>query len=275
MAAATPSLAAEGLRLSAVLRRAGVPLLTGHAVVRAEGDGAVERAVVARIDGSGHAVKGTERILEVDAVCAGFGFLPSNELARTLGLAHRWDPALGQLAAVVDERGRSSLDGVWVAGDSGGTGGARMARAVGFLAGLDAARSLGRSIGDALLGQERAAARERSRSRRFQAALGSLFAAPRLVDQLAMPETLVCRCEEVPLGAVTASLEDGAAAIGAVKRVTRAGMGRCQGRYCASILAEVSARHSGKALAEEDWFAPAPPFKPIPVGVAAAAARTR
>ena len=34
----------------AELRRAGVPLLRGHAVVRAEGDGAVERAVVARID---------------------------------------------------------------------------------------------------------------------------------------------------------------------------------------------------------------------------------
>ena len=86
---------------------------------------------------------GSERAFEVDAVCVGFGFLPSNELARTLGLAHRFDERLGQLAAVVDERGRSSLDGVWVVGDGGGTGGAPLARAVGLLAGLDAARSLG------------------------------------------------------------------------------------------------------------------------------------
>jgi thioredoxin reductase len=270
MALATPALMAEGARLAAVIHRARVPVLTGWAVVRAEGDGAVERAVVARIDAAGRAVAGTERVFDVEAICAGYGFLPSNELARTLGAAHRFEPARGQLAAVVDGRGRSSLDGVWIAGDSGGTGGARLARAVGFLAGLDAARSLRRSPSTSLEGEEREAKRERDRSRRFQAALWGLFAAPRLVDQLALPDTLVCRCEEVSLAAVNASFADGAGAIGAVKRVTRAGMGRCQGRYCASILAAIAARRGAAELTEEDWFAPAPPFKPMPVAEAAA-----
>jgi NAD(P)H-nitrite reductase large subunit len=96
-------------------------------------------------------------------------------------------------------------------------------------------------------------------------ALGRLFEAPHLVDQLASPETLVCRCEEVTLRTVNASFDEGTAALGAVKRVTRAGMGRCQGRYCAPVLADLLARRSGSSLDEAEWFAPAPPFKPMPV----------
>ncbi len=128
MGLADPALMLLGARMALELRRAKVPLLRGHSVVRAEGDGAVERATIARIDAGGRPVHGSERTFEVDAVCVGFGFLPSNELARTLGAAHRFDERLGQLAAVVDHRGRSSLDDVWVVGDGGGTA-ARRSRA--------------------------------------------------------------------------------------------------------------------------------------------------
>jgi NADPH-dependent 2,4-dienoyl-CoA reductase/sulfur reductase-like enzyme len=268
MAAASPSLAMEGARYLGRLARARVPVLAGHAVVLAEGEGKVEQAVVSRIDRSGRPVPGSERAFAVDAVCAGFGFLPSNELARTLGLDHVFDPTLAQLVAVVDDRGRSSREDVWVVGDGAGTGGAHLARASGFLAGLDVARSLARDVPTALAAEEPSARRARARSRRFQAALGRLFTAPRLVDQLASPDTLVCRCEEVTLHAVEASFDEGAGALGAVKRMTRAGMGRCQGRYCAPVLAGLWARRSGVPLTEEDWFAPAPPFKPIPVAAA-------
>jgi len=271
MAAASPSLAAEGARYLGRLARARVPVLAGHAVVLAEGQGKVERAVVSRIDGSGRPVPGSDRTFEVDAVCAGFGFLPSNELARTLGVKHVFDPGLAQLVAVVDHHGRSSLEGVWVVGDGAGTGGAHLARASGLLAGIDAVRSLGRNVAPTVAAEEPSARRDRARSRRFQTALGRLFAAPRLADQLASPDTLVCRCEEVTLRAVEAAFDEGAGELGTVKRVTRAGMGRCQGRYCAPVLAELWARRSGLPLAEEHWFAPAPPFKPIPVATAAEA----
>jgi NADPH-dependent 2,4-dienoyl-CoA reductase/sulfur reductase-like enzyme len=272
MGAADPALMLQGARMALELRRAKVPLLRGHTVVRAEGERSVERATIARVDAAGRPKPGSERSFDVDAVCVGFGFLPTNELARTFGVAHRFDERLGQLAAVVDGHGRSSLDGVWIVGDGGGTGGAPLARAVGFLAGLDAVRSLGHAVAESR--EERAARRERDRSRRFQRGLNRLFAAPRLVDQLALPDTLVCRCEEVTLAAVEASFGDGAATMGAVKRVTRAGMGRCQGRYCAGVLADLSSRMTGLPMSENDWFAPAPPFKPIPVATAATGAAT-
>ena len=96
-------------------------------MTRAEGDGRVERATVARLDRAGRPVRETEQVFGVDAVCTGFGFLPSNELARSLGVEHLFDNALGQLVPVRDRDGRTSVDGVFVVGDSGGTGGARLA----------------------------------------------------------------------------------------------------------------------------------------------------
>ena len=256
MATTAPDLMRDGLGYLRTLRGARVPVLFGHSVVRAEGDGRVERAVVARLDAGGFPVPGSERAFDVDAVCAGYGFLPSNELARALGVEHVYDARKGQLAAVRGPDGRTSLDGVWVVGDSGGTGGARLALAVGLLAGAAAAGAAA----------PRGAERARRRYQRFQRALWRLYAAPRLVDQLATPDTLICRCESVPLRLVDAASE-GIAAIGALKRVTRAGMGRCQGRYCASILAELAARRSGKPLVEDDWFAPGVPVKPLPVAM--------
>jgi thioredoxin reductase len=266
MGAASPQLLLRGARYIRILRAARVPLLYTHAVVAAEGDGRVERATVARLDDGGVPTAGTERTFEVDAVCSGFGFLPSNELARTLGVAHRFDGSLRQLVAVRSPPGRTSVDGVWVVGDGGGTGGAPAAEAAGALAGIDVARSLGHEPR-----ANRNAARELRRSDRFQHALAALYAAPPLLDQLARPETLVCRCEEVPLAAIEQELQAGTAATGAVKRVTRAGMGRCQGRYCGPVLVELAARWGARDPDEWSGFAPAPPFKPLPAGLIAAA----
>jgi NADPH-dependent 2,4-dienoyl-CoA reductase/sulfur reductase-like enzyme len=266
MGAASPQLLLRGARYVRALRAARVPLLHAHAVVAAEGDGRVERATVARIDVGGSPIAGSERTFEVDAVCTGFGFLPSNELARTLGVSHRFDASLRQLVAVRSKSGRTSVDGVWVVGDGGGTGGAPAAEAAGTLAGIDVARSLGHEPP-----ANRDAERALRRSERFQHALAALYAVPPLLDQLARPETLVCRCEEVPLAAIEQELAAGTATTGAVKRVTRAGMGRCQGRYCGPLLAELAARSGARDLDEWSGFAPAPPFKPLPAGLIAAA----
>jgi thioredoxin reductase len=263
MAVAAPDLMAAGLSYARTLRAARVPTLFGHAVVRAEGDGRVERATVARLDDAGRPVRASERTFDVDTVCAGFGFLPANELARAVGVAHVYDTALGQLVAVRARDGRTSVDGVWIVGDSGGTGGARLATAVGALAGAGAAGAPPPARAD----------RARRRNERFQRALARLYAAPRLLDQLAEPDTLVCRCEGVPLAAVDEALASGIGAIGALKRLTRAGMGRCQGRYCGAVLVELAARSGRRDPDEWSGFAPAPPFKPLPAGRIAAATR--
>lgn len=267
MMAAAPDLVRDGIAYQASLRRAGTPVFHRHAVIRAEGKERVERAVIAEIDQNGRPVAGTEKSFEVDAICTGFGFLPSNEIARALGCRHRFDERRRSLVAERDARGRSSLAHVWIVGDAGGLGGARMAEASGILAGAEIARELGRSPpDDAQLGR---AMRTMVRSATFQAALWTLYRAPALIDQLAEPETPICRCENISLGTVRTALAQDIASAGAVKRLTRAGMGPCQGRYCGATIVELVARERGQAIDEWSFFAPRLPFKPVPIATVA------
>ena len=53
---------------------------------------------------------------------------------------------------------------------------------------------------------------------------------------------------------------------------TRAGMGRCQGRYCSHILAPHLARRHGRPMGEREMFAPRPPIRPVAIESVLAAA---
>ena len=264
-----PDLLRDGLGYLRTLRRAGVSMLYGHSVVAASGSEGVARATVARIDGSGRPVPGTERVLDADAVCVGFGFLPSSDVARALGCQHRFDERRGHLVTVRDRLGRTTVEGVAVVGDGGGIGGARVAVAQGVLAGVDAARCLGAGESTGLAREARRAERTLRRQQGFQRALWALYDAPLLVDQLATDDTHICRCEEVTRATIHQAMDDGVRSLGALKRVTRAGMGLCQGRYCAGIVAGMLPAHDGRGTDELDFFAPRAPFKPVRIGAVA------
>jgi NADPH-dependent 2,4-dienoyl-CoA reductase/sulfur reductase-like enzyme/ferredoxin len=264
MAASAPSLARDGISYLATLWRARVPILTGYAVVRVEGDGRAERAVVARLDPAGIAVPGTEISFEVDAVCTGLGFMPGNELARLLGLRHSVDPRSGGYVVERSPDGRSSLENVWVAGDGAEIRGAKVAENAGALAGAEAAASLARLARDL-----RTVRRHRNRHERFQRALWRAYEAPSLFGQLADPQTIICRCENVPRAAIEATAREVRSA-GSLKRLTRAGMGACQGRFCGFVVTELVREASGGPVNARSGFAPQPPLRPTPLWVLAA-----
>ena len=104
----------------------------GHVLVRAEGNGRVESATIARC-GPDWAPTGGERTFAVDAVCTAYGFLPSVDLARALGCELRGD------AVAHDDDMATSVPGVYVAGEASGVGGADLAVVEGELAGWMAA----------------------------------------------------------------------------------------------------------------------------------------
>jgi hypothetical protein len=268
MLAAAPDLVRDGLAYRSALRRAGIPIFHRHAIISAEGKQGVERAVIAKIDAEGYPIKGSEKTYEVDAVCAGFGFQPSNEIARALGCRHVFDDRLGHLVAERDAQGRSSLPQLWIAGDCGGLGGARLAQAQGIIAGADIASDLGRVARDRA--EVEAARRMSVRAKKFQRALWTLFRAPRIVEQFAKPDTILCRCEEISLASIGKAIESDIGSAGALKRLTRAGMGRCQGRYCGPLIVDLVARRCGEPVDEFSFFAPRMPFKPVPVDVISA-----
>lgn len=234
-AIAAPGLMGKGLRYVARINRARIPIHYRSTVVAVNGTSHVESCTVTQ-------VADPQVLLDfkVDAVCLNYGFLPSNELARALGCG----PA-------VDAGGLTSVEHVYAAGDAVAFRGAHVARCQGYLTGCAVARSLGLAVpGTARV------ERELARHLSFQRALWDCFAAPDI--RLAQRGTVVCRCENVTRGAVEDAIARGASTPGAVKRRTRAGMGRCQGRYCEALVTAMLPQAD-----ERSALAPRPPAKPV------------
>ncbi|MBQ7155252.1 MAG: NAD(P)/FAD-dependent oxidoreductase [Synergistaceae bacterium] len=61
---------------------------------------------------------------------------------------------------------------------------------------------------------------------------------------------IVCRCETVTEGQVLEAIRRGARTVTAVKMMTRAGTGRCQGGFCCPRVAEILSRELGLPLDE-------------------------
>ncbi len=255
VAKASPSLALAGLTHLATLRRYGVPVVWGSRLARVEGNGQADAAMIVGATGA------ESRIL-VDAVVVNEGFSPSNDLSRLLGVPHHISrDGFAWLEAERDEAGATALGDVFVVGEAGGFGGAHVAESQGRLAGLAAARRLGLAAPDDL-----SAWRGLARHRRFQRALWQLFAVEDAGLTRANPATIVCRCESITLATIeTALAQEGVADLAGLKRLTRAGMGRCQGRYCMPRLAALVP----SPMAETDFPAPQMPLKPVPVAALA------
>ncbi len=67
---------------------------------------------------------------------------------------------------------------------------------------------------------------------------------------------IICRCESITEGEILDAIHSPVPAtdVDGVKRRTRAGMGRCQGGFCGSKVAEILAREYGKTLDEITKF---------------------
>ena len=50
---------------------------------------------------------------------------------------------------------------------------------------------------------------------------------------------IICRCEEITYGEIIDAIKSGRRSVKAIKRVTRAGMGACQGRTCGRLIMQI------------------------------------
>jgi NAD(P)H-nitrite reductase large subunit len=81
--------------------------------------------------------------------------------------------------------------------------------------------------------------------------------------ELATDDTIVCRCEEITMGEIKEAVADGAKEMSEVKRITRLGMGLCQGKMCGPALQEILARLSGLPPSSIGHLNPRPPVRPV------------
>ena len=155
--------------------------------------------------------------LEVDYIAYGCHLAPQTELARWLGCR------VDHHGVTVDELLRTSVNGVFSAGEATGIGGVDLALVEGTIAGHAAAGREDRA---------RLQLRRHRRERRFAAAVDRAFLTASAPDEL-HDDTVICRCEDVPWGALRRFNGPDSARDG--KLATRCGMGPCQGRVCGPI----------------------------------------
>ncbi|MBV9634005.1 MAG: FAD-dependent oxidoreductase [Methylobacteriaceae bacterium] len=263
MLRADPALLRDGVVYLAGLRRRGVPMLFAHRLGLIEKTGEGLRAQLERWNGVSFSQGPT---FLADVVCMGYGFMPSNEVLRALDARQVFDRARGHLVTVRDADCCTSVPGLYGVGDCCGLGGAHAAREEGIIAAVAAVATLGRAVPPRLVEEARAARTRLKRLRLFQKGLWRLFAPSAPAGTAMGRDVLICRCEEVTLGEIEAALADGSPSVGGIKRRTRVGMGRCQGRYCGALVAAMAAERRGGDIDEDAFFAPRPPIKPVRIG---------
>jgi hypothetical protein len=187
-------------------------------------------------------------------------------LAQLAGCRLRYANELGGWVPEVDEDLQTTVPGVAVAGDGGGVAGALVAETEGTLAGLAAAHRLGALDGQGFRRARQPVLRSLRRLRRFRAALDRVSLIRPGLHELAAPDTVVCRCEEVTRADVETAFTFGGQDIRTLKVMTRLGMGPCQGCMCWPAAARWLAARSGKPVAEVGPLSVRPPIMPICVG---------
>jgi NADPH-dependent 2,4-dienoyl-CoA reductase/sulfur reductase-like enzyme len=256
---ARPRLAAAGAAMLLRLSAAGVPVRRGVTLVRAQGDSSVA-AMQWQSDGQ-------EFTTPCDGIAFGHGLRSETQLADLAGCRFDWDPVDQAWLPRRDEHGRTSVPGVYIAGDGAGIRGADAAE----LAGARAAQALLHDLG--LARTHRTPARSAMRPHdRWRQAMAELAQAPRDWAAQAPDELIVCRCEHVTAGELrSCAVQTGANELNRLKALSRIGMGRCQGRMCGAAAARLLAEAASCDLSTAGRFRTQPPIKPVPVAALGAA----
>lgn len=86
------------------------------------------------------------------------------------------------------------------------------------------------------------------------------------IDDYFCDNTIICRCEEVTLGQIRELIRKGYQSLDEIKRISRAGMGPCQGRTCRQLIMQEIAAATGVKMSEQKMSTFRPPAKPIKLG---------
>jgi NADPH-dependent 2,4-dienoyl-CoA reductase/sulfur reductase-like enzyme len=250
--------AAKGAYFVARLRMMGVALHGGVTLLQADGRERVD-ALTWRAGGGTHTT-------QCDAIGFGHGLRCETQLADLAGCAFEYSALEQAWLPIRDAAGRSSVRGVYLAGDGASVLGADAAELSGARAALAALEDLGLAPAQS----QRCAQIERDLQAHinFRRGLETAFAPPSRWAADAPDALIVCRCEEVTAGELRACVrETGTREMNRLKALTRIGMGRCQGRMCAPAASRLLAQAAGCQLHEVGRLRGQAPIKPIPIAM--------
>jgi sarcosine oxidase subunit alpha len=245
---------AGGGLLAHRVEAAGIPLLAGQTVVRAEGRDRVERALVARVDANGRALDGGSRH-DCDLIAVSGGSAPALSLLLQAGGRASYDERIAAFA--LDELPA----GLHAAGAVAGHADADTAELSGSVAGAEAAAALGRSPNGV------AGAREQLQRSRPAAQVATPPACA--ADGRRGGKAFVDLDEDVTVKDVKRAAFEGYDSLELSKRYTTVTMGPSQGRFSQLPAARVLAAETGLDLATVGMTTARPPWVTVPMGVLA------
>jgi bacterioferritin-associated ferredoxin len=76
-------------------------------------------------------------------------------------------------------------------------------------------------------------------------------------------DMIICRCEEITKGTIKDAIRSGMRTLNGIKRITRAGMGLCQGQTCQRIVSQILAEELGLSIAEIEPTTARGPVRPL------------
>jgi hydrogen cyanide synthase HcnB len=250
-----PAVFAKGVFYVGWLRAHGVALHGGVTPLSVQGD---ERVRGVRFEQAGR-----QLVLDCDAVGVGYALRSETQLADLLGCRFAFAPLHRAHLPERDAAGRSTVDGVYLAGDGAGIMGADAAEWAGERAALALLSDHGKQVDAA-----RAAHLERKLSKlgTFRAGLERAFPYPQDWAARAPDELVVCRCENVTAGELReCAAQSGADEMNRLKALTRVGMGRCQGRMCGVAAADILADATHQPVHLVGRLRAQAPIKPLPM----------
>ena len=265
---------------AALLAEVGAPVFARHVIARAEGRDAVEAAVLAGLDADGRRVAGQAVVLACDTVVLGVGTVPVIELTDAIGCRSVFLPERGGHVPIIDAAQATSVPGIYAAGDCAGVWAAKtldrgIAEAEGRRA---AAHAIGAADEPDVVGPAAAGGFAEYRMAWVKAAVIDADGAAH-----------VCQCESVTARDIlevrpprylnwpaalrndpdlTALLGNGPPSPDQVKRLTRAGMGLCQGRRCREQIGALLALGGQAPLSEVTLGTYRAPVRPLPLALA-------
>ncbi|RBP53576.1 NAD(P)/FAD-dependent oxidoreductase [Arenicella xantha] len=207
-----------------------VPIKFGTQLISAEGEHALERVKVKSAKSSGELQN-----IDCDRLGICFGFLTNNDLLRQAGGHCEWSQSAGGWIATHDDGMRSSVPGIYVAGETTGVAGANVAYFEGRLAALSANLDAEKISTAAYAKACNTFRGSLTATRDFAVLLAQLsYPGDALIAGTMDNDAYLCKCEEVTVGSVVNTLADNpdVTDLNALKLLTRCGMGHCQGRYC-------------------------------------------
>ncbi len=254
----------EGLGYLRTFLKAKTNYKFGWSITNCTGEGQVQQATFGKLNSNGLPIPGTKQIEEVDTVVLGYSLNPNTSLSRMVPCGMEFQPLRGGFVPTRNENFETSQPGIYAAGDCAGIGGAPLSEIEGRITGSAIAHQLGY-----ISSQEYDAVRKKESGRlareiRFADALGDLFSYLPDLSSTA-DDTIICRCEQISLAEIRAAIAIGAQTVTDIKNITRSGMGNCQGRTCATIIAGILAKETQRPIQAGGFLATRPPIHPVPL----------